>query len=113
MQISRSDPPFALAKARQIVEGVVQALYLERRPGRPKPLLDMIEDLRGSDPTIPRKITSYLQTLRVLGNLSVHARPGDHGPASAADVELGLLMTLQSVEWYLLEYAGAGRPRAP
>jgi hypothetical protein len=111
VQISRADPPFALAKARQIVEGIVQALYLDRHPGRPKPLFDMIEELAG-DPVIPRKIKSYLQTLRVLGNLSVHVQPGEQTPASGADVELGLLMALQLVEWYLLEYPGAGRPQA-
>lgn len=110
VEISRTHPGSALGKIRPIVESMVQAIYVERKPGqRTKPLFDMIEELRETAGVFPRKIASYLHTLRVLGNLAVHATQAEHAPPSDADVELALLMVVELVGWYLLDYP-AGRP---
>ncbi|HSS21157.1 MAG TPA: DUF4145 domain-containing protein [Pyrinomonadaceae bacterium] len=108
--ISRADPPFALVKTRQILEGIVQRVYQDRKEGQPiKPLYNMIDELLDDGRVFPRRIASYLHTLRVLGNLVAHggpARAQDAGgnELSESDVELTLLMTLNLVEWYLSEY---------
>jgi len=111
LAISRADPPFALAKARQILESIVLRIFLEHKPGqKPKPLFNMIEELLEGGQVFPRRIATYLHTIRIIGNLVVHGglkpEPAGASPElSEADVELSLLMTLQLVEWYLLEYA--------
>ena len=111
LSISRADPPFALVKTRQILEGIVQRVYKDRKTGQPvKPLFNMIDELLDDGRIFPRRIASYLHTLRVLGNLVAHggsAKGGgtaDHDALSESDVELTLLMTLNLVEWYLFEY---------
>jgi hypothetical protein len=53
-------------------------------------------------------------TVRVLGNASVHSYPLGKAPESApdrTDVEITLLMLLQLIEWYLLEYRATGARR--
>ena len=100
--IARADAPFALAKARQVVERIVERVYLERRPGQPiKPLFNMIEDLTADGAVFPKPIASYLHTVRVVGNIAVHGDGTGGAPLSDSDVELSLLMTLNLVEWYL------------
>jgi hypothetical protein len=110
MEISRHDPAFALVKARQILEKLVRRLYRQHRPNGPdKPLLfDMIRDLAGHAnraAVLPRHIANYLDTIRVLGNLEAHkdADGASSAAVSESDVELSLLMTLNILEWYLLE----------
>lgn len=110
LSISRADPPFALVKTRQILEGIVQRVYRERKRDQPgKPLYNMIDELLEDGRVFPRRIASYLHTLRVLGNLVAHggsskvAQSSDNN-LSETDVELTLLMTLNLVEWYLFEY---------
>jgi hypothetical protein len=112
LSISRADPPFALVKTRQILEGIVQRVYRDQKPGqRDKPLFNMIDELLEDGRVFPRKIASYLHTLRVLGNLVAHGSiaKGEsvNSSLSETDVELTLLMTLNLVEWYLSEYPPA------
>jgi hypothetical protein len=114
LSISRADPPFALVKTRQILEGIVQRVYRDRKRGQPgKPLFNMIDELLADGHVFPRRIASYLHTLRVLGNIVAHGGPAkvegspDHNALSQTDVELTLLMTLNLVEWYLFEYPAA------
>jgi hypothetical protein len=87
----------------------VQRVYRDRKEGQPvKPLFNMIDELLDDGRIFPRRIASYLHTLRVLGNLVAHGGPGkvdDSSSLSESDVELTLLMTLNLVEWYLSEYA--------
>ena len=70
----------------------------------------MIDELLEDSHVFPRRIASYLHTLRVLGNLVAHGGPAkvegsaDNSSLSESDVELTLLMTLNLVEWYLSEY---------
>lgn len=116
VNISRADPPFALVKTRQILEGIVQRVYEDRQPGKPiKPLFNMIDELLEDGHVFPRKIASYLHTLRVLGNLVAHGEPAkvegstEYSSLTENDVELTLLMTLNLVEWYLSEYPLANR----
>jgi hypothetical protein len=109
LSISRADPPFALVKTRQILEGIVQRVYRDRKRGQPvKPLFNMIDELLEDGRVFPRRIASYLHTLRVLGNLVAHGGPAkveeSADSLSETDVELSLLMTLNLVEWYLFEY---------
>lgn len=117
LSISRADPPFALVKTRQILEGIVQRVYSDRKPGQPgKPLFNMIDELLEDGRVFPRKIGSYLHTLRVLGNLVAHGGPAkveasaNQSSLSETDVEVTLLMTLNLVEWYLFEYPGQRAP---
>ena len=112
VDISRTHPPMALGKARVIVEGIVGAIYRERHPQRRStpPLFNMIDELTEIPGIFPRTIASYLHTLRVLGNRSLHAGEVDTRPLSDVDVELALLMVLDVVGWYVLE-RGAAPPR--
>jgi uncharacterized protein DUF4145 len=107
--ILRADPPFALVKARQILEEIIQRVYREqKKTEQVKPLFNMIEELIEAGTVFPRNISSYLHTVRVLGNLVVHSAPGvAPTPLSDQDLELSLLMTLNIVEWYLLQYVPA------
>ena len=115
LSISRADPPFALVKTRQILEGIVQRVYRDRKRDQPgKPLFNMIDELLDDGKVFPRRIASYLHTLRVLGNLVAHGGSAkvegaaDNNSLSESDVELTLLMTLNLVEWYLFEYPLSG-----
>lgn len=125
--ISRADPSSSLAKARQILEGIASDIYRQHTftepiaKKRPPRLIDMIEELLADKSLFPRKIGSYLHTIRVLGNMAVHPDPRGAGRQSQigeTDVEVNLLMLLQLIEWYLLEYPGGqtapwtDRPRA-
>ena len=112
--ISQQDASFALVKARQILEKIVRRLYRQHRPTLPQKalLFEMIRDLTGQanrPAVLPRRIGHYLETIRVLGNLEVHADSaqgqGARGAAlSQDDVELSLLMMVNVIEWYLLEH---------
>lgn len=109
ISISRADPTFALVKTRQILEGIVQRVYKDRKTGQPaKPLFNMIDELLEDGRVFPRRIGSYLHTLRVMGNLVAHpgkaAGSTEYNSLSETDVELTLMMTLNLVEWYLSEY---------
>lgn len=112
--IGREDPSFALVKARQILERVVRRLYALHRPaqGDKALLFDMIRDLTGQSgkpAVLPRRIGHYLDTIRVLGNLEAHGASGAGAPQlSRDDVELSLMMTLNVLEWFLLEREGSG-----
>jgi hypothetical protein len=113
--VSRIDPGVALSKARLILEEIISQIYRERNPGESATVLfKMIEKLLEDQSLFPKKIASYLHTVRVLGNVSVHSYPLGKAPESApdhTDVEITLLMLLQLIEWYLLEYRATGAPR--
>src|SRR5436190_123587 len=106
--------PLALVKARQILEKIMRRLYRRHRPTLPQKalLFEMIRDLTGQanrPAVLPRRIGHYLETIRVLGNLEVHADSAQGQGASASalsqdDVELSLLMMVNVIEWYLLEH---------
>ena len=112
--IGQQDASFALVKARQILEKIVRRLYRRHRPTLPQKalLFEMIRDLTGQanrPAVLPRRIGHYLETIRVLGNLEVHADSAQGQGASASalsqdDVELSLLMMVNVIEWYLLEH---------
>jgi hypothetical protein len=102
IEIHRADPPFALAKARSILEEIITRLYRENRPGAPvKPLFNMIEELIGGGTVFPKNIATYLHAVRVIGNLVVHQGATSSPPVTVQDVEIGLLMILCVIEWYL------------
>lgn len=109
--IGREDPSFALVKARQILERLVRRLHAIHRPnqGDKALLFDMIRDLTGQTgrpSVLPRRIGHYLDTIRVLGNLEAHGVAGaGAAQVSRDDVELSLMMTLNVLEWFLLEHA--------
>jgi hypothetical protein len=111
--ISRTDRNSSLGKARQILEGVITEIYRQRKAPASKrlPVLnDMIQELLKDKSLFPRKIASYLHTIRTLGNMGVHfdtTEPSRQSPISDTDVEVSLLMLLQLIEWYLLEYPRA------
>jgi Domain of unknown function (DUF4145) len=111
VSISRIDPGTALSKARRILEGIITQIYRDRNASQSTNVLfEMIEKLLEDKSLFPKKIASYLHTVRVLGNISVHSGPLGKGPESPpdhVDVEITLLMLLQLVEWYLLEYRPA------
>ena len=101
-------------KARQILEKLVRHLYRQHRPTLPQKalLFEMIRDLTGQanrPAVLPRRIGHYLETIRVLGNLEVHADSAQGQGASGSalsqdDVELSLLMMVNVIEWYLVEH---------
>lgn len=113
--ISQQDASFALVKARQILEKIVSRLYRQHRPALPQKalLVNMIRDLTGQanrPAVLPRRIGHYLDTIRLLGNLEVHAASAENDQRSSDsalsrdDVELSLLMMVNVIEWYLLEH---------
>lgn len=102
IEIHRADPPFALAKARSILEEIVTRLYYEQYPKKTvKPLFNMIEDLMSIGNIFPKNIATYFHAVRVIGNLVVHNKTTETSPISVQDVEIGLLMILSIIEWYL------------
>lgn len=110
--IGAADPPFALAKARQILERLVLRIYQDQKPGaKEKPLFNMIEELTEVRDLFPPNVSTFLHSVRVIGNYVVHPRPGQPAAEtllSEADVEVTLLMILSVIEWYLLEYHPPG-----
>lgn len=117
IEIARVDPPFALAKARFVLELMVRDIYRRERPdGKPKPLFNMIEDLSAEQGLFGAKIATDINYIRINGNLIVHAQDE---PVAITDrqVEVILLVTINLVDWYLTDYlggtAGAGGPTTP
>jgi hypothetical protein len=103
---ARIDPQHALPLARMILEGIVSMIYEQQSSNhKSKPTLQaMIKELlEGRSKSIfPKHITTYLHTVRYLGNLVTHNnRTADLNPA---DVEIALRVLLEVVAWYVLEY---------
>lgn len=109
--IARVDLPFALAKARYVLELIVRDIYRREHPdAKPKPLFNMIEDLCAQKGLFGAKIATDINYIRINGNLIVHAQDE---PVAITDrqVEVIVLMTINLVEWYLTDYL-PGRPGA-
>lgn len=109
--IAQVDLPFALAKARYVLEIIVRDIYRrERSDAKSKPLFNMIEDLCAQKGLFSAKIATDINYIRINGNLIVHAQDE---PVAITDrqVEVIILMTINLVEWYLTDYL-PGRPGA-
>ena len=106
--IARVDLPFALAKARYVLELIVRDIYRREHPdAKPKPLFNMIEDLCAQKGLFSAKIATDIHYIRINGNLIVHAQDE---PVAITDrqVEVIVLMTINLVEWYLTDYTSRG-----
>jgi hypothetical protein len=104
IQIAEADLPFALAKARYILEVIVLDIYKREFQGdKPKPLFDMIEALCERKGLFSKKIATDVHYIRINGNLIVHAQ-GERVEITAREVEVILLMIMNLVEWYLVDY---------
>ena len=104
IDIARVDLPFALAKARYVLEMIVHDIYHRERPqAKPKPLFSMIEELCAQEGLFSRKIATDINYIRINGNLIVHAQDE---PVEITDrqVEVIVLVTINLVEWYLTSY---------
>jgi len=104
IEIARVDQPFALVKARFLLEKVVGDIYRRELPEeKPKPLFDMIGALCEQKAVFSKRVTADLDYIRIKGNLILH--PSEEPPdASEREVEIILLLTINLVEWYLTGY---------
>jgi hypothetical protein len=115
VSIAGIDLPFSLAKARYILELVIQDIYHRELPqGKPKPLFNMIEDLLTVKGLFTPKLVTDINYIRINGNLMIHAQDGSV-EVQERDVEAIILLTFNVVEWYLLRYrpAKTGAPVGP
>ena len=107
VDIARVDLPFALVKARYVLEIIVRDIYRrELQQAKPKPLFDMIEALCRCEGLFSKKITTDINYIRINGNLIVHAQD-EQVTVTDGEVEPILLMTANLVEWYLFSYLPA------
>jgi len=115
LSIAEIDLPFALAKARYVLELVIRDIYQRELPSaKPKPLFNMIEALCKIDGLFSKKLDHDINYIRLNGNLMAHVQ--DQSVAIAErDVEVIVLLVLNIVEWYVVSYAPtqAGRIIAP
>jgi len=115
IEIARVDLPFALAKARYVLELIVREIdQCERPAGKPKPLFNMTEDLCAEQGLFGAKIATDINYIRINGNLIVHAHD-ESVAVTERQVEVIVLMIINLVEWYLTDYLSAvpGRARRP
>lgn len=104
ISIAKVDPPFSLAKSRNILETIILDIYRKKiDEKKSKPLFNMIEELLTIKDLFPKAISVYLNTIRIMGNLIVHAQD-DKATISEYDIEIILLMTMNLVEWYVLNF---------
>jgi tetratricopeptide (TPR) repeat protein len=104
LEIARVDQPFALAKARYVLELIVRDIYRRELPeAKPKPLFNMIEALVERQGLFSRKIATDINYLRINGNLIVHAQD-EPVEITERQVEVIVLVTINLVEWYLTGY---------
>ena len=107
LSIAGVDLPFTLAKARLILESVIQDIYRRELPqGKPKPLFDMIEALLQVDGLFTRKQVADINYIRINGNLLIHAQD-EPVAVEEREVEGVILLTFSVVEWYLVRYRPA------
>ena len=105
LAIARADKPLALAKARSVIEHIVDEIYRRGLPeAKPKPLFDAIGALMKQGVFIP-SISSALDYIRHLGSFAAHP-PAERIDASERDVEVILLLALKLVDWYVFGYLG-------
>ncbi|MFO1430502.1 MAG: hypothetical protein U1F76_10250 [Candidatus Competibacteraceae bacterium] len=104
VSIAKVDLPFSLAKARHILELVIQDIYRRELPReKPKPLFNMIEALEKVKGLFTEKLALDISYIRKNGNLMVHAQDGTV-EIQERDVEAIILLTFNVVEWYLVRY---------
>lgn len=99
--LGKIDVDAAIGKARKITEIVIKELYTKHIGGRFKPLFEMIELLHTRG-ILPRKIHSYFNTVRIVGNLSVHYESNNVENVTMSDVKIIGILTAYIVEWYIL-----------
>ena len=61
----------------------------------------MIDELNNNG-LLPRKINTYFNTVRIVGNLSVHYKPDKIEEITLSDVKVINMITAIIVEWYAL-----------
>jgi len=104
ISFSQVDLPFTLAKARFILEFVIQDVYKREITAKKIiPLFDMIEALFKIDGLFSKKLVSDFHYICVNGNLIIHAKDANIN-IEEKDVEPIVLIIVSIVEWYLTQY---------
>jgi hypothetical protein len=99
-QVGNIDPEAAIGKARKVTEMMIHDLYMRHIHRRGKNLVSMITVLHEKD-ILPDKIFTYLETVRKLGNLSVHYSPNKAADITRYDVKVIGIITASIVQWYI------------
>lgn len=99
-RVGEIDPEAAIAKARKVIEIIITDFHVKHVRGKGKNLHEMIETLY-SKGIIPQKVYVYLDTVRKVGNLSVHYQPNRIEDVTLYDVKLIGMITARIVEWYI------------
>jgi hypothetical protein len=99
-RVGEIDPEAAIAKARKVIEIIISDIYGKHPGDKGKTLYDMIETLHKKG-IIPEKVHVYLDTVRKIGNLSVHYQPNRIEDVNLHDVKLIGMITARIVEWYI------------
>ncbi len=99
-QIGQIDPEAAIAKARKVIEIIISDLYHRYIANKGKHLHDMIKTLY-SQKLLPKKIWQYFETIRNVGNLSVHYQLNHTDKCTATDLKLIGIITSLIVDWYI------------
>lgn len=100
-KIGKVDPEAAIGKARKVTEIMISNLYKKNIRNKLKPLFNMIDELNNNG-LLPRKINTYFNTVRIVGNLSVHYQPDKIEEITLSDVKVITIITAIIVEWYTL-----------
>jgi hypothetical protein len=96
------DPESAIGKARKVTEIVICNLHVEKFGQKGKDLFGMIKTLH-KEGIIPKKVYTYFETVRKLGNLSVHYHPQNISDMTQEDVKIIGMITANIVLWYITE----------
>ncbi len=92
-RLSRTDPALAMAKMRKIAENLIKTHYTAYKHQNNPNLAQMIKELDELK-IYPRTIKTYLETIRILGNIGTH-----EGGITALDVDIMLPMFLHTRKW--------------
>ena len=103
-QVGNIDPEAAIGKARKVTEIMIHDLHLRHINRRGKNLVSMITVLH-EEKILPDKIFTYLETVRKLGNLSVHYSPNKAADITGYDVKVIGIITARIVQWYITSAA--------
>ena len=99
-QLGTIEPEAGIARARKVTEEVITPLHTKHLGPSNKPLFEQIEALH-TNKHIPKNVYSYLNTVRTVGNLSVHYQPKDLVRMTASDLKLIGFITAVIIEWYI------------
>lgn len=99
-RLGEIDPGAALGKARSVLEVIVTPIFQKHTGDSGKPLFDMIDRL-SKDGVLPKKIASYFNYIRILGNQALHFQEGNQSPLTALDVRIIAMMTANIVDWFV------------